>query len=59
MFDWDDLRFFLAVARHHSTLAAGRELKVNQSTVQRRLTELERRIGRPLVKRHPTGYRLT
>jgi DNA-binding transcriptional LysR family regulator len=59
MFDWDDLRYFLAVARHHSTLAAGRALKVNQSTVQRRLTELERRIGRPLVKRHPTGYRLT
>jgi len=59
MFDWDDLRFFLAVARHHSTLAAGRALKVNQSTVQRRLTELERHIGRPLVKRHPTGYRLT
>lgn len=59
MFDWDDLRYFLAVARHHSTLAAGRALKVNQSTVQRRLVELERRIGRPLAKRHPTGYRLT
>jgi len=59
MFDWDDLRYFLAVARHHSTLAAGRALKVNQSTVQRRLVELERGIGRPLAKRHPTGYRLT
>jgi len=59
MFDWDDLRFFLAVARHHSTLAAARALKVNQSTVQRRLTALERRTGRPLAKRHPTGYRLT
>lgn len=59
MFDWDDLRYFLAVARHHSTLAAGRALKVNQSTVQRRLVELERCIGRPLAKRHPTGYRLT
>ena len=59
MFDWDDLRYFLAVARHRSTLAAGRALKVNQSTVQRRLAELERHIGRPLVKRHPTGYRLT
>jgi hypothetical protein len=32
MFDWDDLRYFLAVARHHSTLAAGRALKVNQSS---------------------------
>ncbi|MCC7325676.1 MAG: LysR family transcriptional regulator [Burkholderiales bacterium] len=59
MFDWDDLRYFLAVARHGSTLAAARVLKVNQSTVQRRLTELEQRIGRPLVRRHPTGYRLT
>jgi DNA-binding transcriptional LysR family regulator len=59
MFDWDDLRYFLAVARHHGTLAAGRALQVNQSTVQRRLTELERRIGRPLVKRQSTGYRLT
>jgi DNA-binding transcriptional LysR family regulator len=59
MFDWDDLRYFLAVARHGSTLAAGRALKVNQSTVHRRVTELERRIGKPLVNRHPTGYRLT
>ncbi len=59
MFDWDDLRYFLAVARHRSTLAAGRALKVSQSTVHRRLAELERRIGRALVKRHPTGYRLT
>jgi DNA-binding transcriptional LysR family regulator len=59
MFDWNDLKYFLAVAQHQSTIAAGRALGVNQSTVQRRLTELERRIGRPLVKRHPTGYRLT
>ena len=59
MFDWNDLRYFLAVAQHHSTLAAGRALKLSQSTVQRRLTELERRIGRKLVQRHPTGYRLT
>ena len=59
MFDWNDLRYFLAVAQHGSTLAAARALKVNQSTVQRRLTEFEQRIGRPLVRRHPTGYRLT
>ncbi|HJW12050.1 MAG TPA: LysR family transcriptional regulator, partial [Albitalea sp.] len=37
MFDWNDLKYFLAVAHHHSTLAAGRALQVNQSTVQRRL----------------------
>ena len=50
---------FLAVARHGSTLAVSKALKMNQSTVQRRLTELERGIGRPLVRRLPTGYRLT
>ncbi len=59
MFDWDDLRYFLAVARHGSTVAAARALGINQSTVQRRLAELERRIGRPLVTRQPSGYRLT
>jgi DNA-binding transcriptional LysR family regulator len=58
-FDWDDLRYLLAVARHGSTLAAGRALGVDQSTVQRRLVELERRIGQSLVQRQPTGYRLT
>jgi DNA-binding transcriptional LysR family regulator len=59
MIDWDDLRFFLAVARHGSTLAASRALAVNQSTVQRRLVELERQIGRKLVRRHRSGYQLT
>jgi len=58
-FDWDDLKYLLAVARHGSTLAAGRALGVDQSTVQRRLLELERRLGQPLAQRHPTGYRLT
>jgi DNA-binding transcriptional LysR family regulator len=59
MFDWDDLQHFLAVARFGSTTAAARTLKVDQSTVQRRLAELERRIGQALVERRPTGYRLT
>jgi DNA-binding transcriptional LysR family regulator len=59
MFDWNDLKYFLALARHGSTLAAGRALGVDASTVQRRVAELERRIGQPLVNREPTGYRLT
>jgi DNA-binding transcriptional LysR family regulator len=58
-FQWDDLQYLLAVARHGSTLAAGRALGVDQSTVQRRLSELERCIGQSLVQRRPTGYRLT
>ncbi len=59
MFDWNDLRYFLTVARHRSTIAAGKSLGLSQSTVQRRVSELERRIGRQLMARHPTGYRLT
>jgi DNA-binding transcriptional LysR family regulator len=59
MFDWSDLRHFLAVAKHGSTLAAARALGVNQSTVHRRIDALERRIGHALVRRHPSGYQLT
>jgi DNA-binding transcriptional LysR family regulator len=40
-------------------LAAAKVLRVNQSTVQRRITELESRIGQQLVVRHLAGYRLT
>lgn len=59
MFDWDDLKPFLAVAREGSTIAAARTLAIDQSTVQRRLSALERCFGYPLVRRLPTGYRLT
>jgi DNA-binding transcriptional LysR family regulator len=59
MFDWNDLRYFLAVAREGSTVAAANALKVNQSTVQRRLAALEEAIGSRLVERLPAGYRLT
>jgi DNA-binding transcriptional LysR family regulator len=59
MFDWNDLKYFLGVARHGSTIAAGKALGTSQSTVHRRLDELERRLGRALVTRQNTGYRLT
>lgn len=59
MFEWGDLKYFLAVAREGSTLAAAKVLNVNQSTVQRRLSALEAAIGKPLAVRQPTGYRLT
>jgi DNA-binding transcriptional LysR family regulator len=59
MFDWNDLRYFLAVAREGSTIGAANALRVNQSTVQRRLAALEEVIESQLVERTPTGYRLT
>jgi DNA-binding transcriptional LysR family regulator len=59
MYDWNDLKYLVAVARHGSTSAAARALDVNQSTVQRRLAELERQLGHVFVERHQSGYRLT
>ena len=45
MLDWDDLRFFLAVARHHTLAAAAKHLHVTQSTVSRRLASLQESMG--------------
>lgn len=59
MFDWNDLKFFLAVARDGSTLAASRRLKVSQATVSRRVTLLEEVLGVELFARHASGYVLT
>ena len=55
MFDWNDLKYFLAVARHGSTIAAGKALGTSQSTVHRRLEELERKLRRPEHKPHALG----
>lgn len=59
MLDWNDLRYFLAVADHGSTLAAGRALRVSQTTVARRIAALEEAIGFPLFDRRQAGYALT
>jgi DNA-binding transcriptional LysR family regulator len=59
MFEWNDLRHFLAVARSGSTMAASKRLKVSQATVSRRLTELEAQLGVALFVRRPSGYELS
>lgn len=59
MFDWDDLRFVLAVHRAGSTLAAAKALKVSQTTVARRIEAFEKAIASPLFERRPEGYRAT
>jgi DNA-binding transcriptional LysR family regulator len=59
MLDWNDVRYFLAVADTGSTLAAGRVLRVSQTTVARRITALEAALGLTLFERRPAGYALT
>ena len=57
--DWDDLRFFVAVADHGSTLAAAAACGTSQSTVFRRIISLEESVGVPLFERRASGYVVT
>ncbi len=59
MIDWDDVRYFLAVARSGSVRAAAERLSVNHSTVLRRIGQLEKRLGANMFEKLPSGYRLT
>ncbi len=59
MFDWNDLKYFLSVADHGSTLKAANELRVSQTTVARRIAALEEAVKLPLFERRQAGYALT
>ena len=54
MVDWDNIRLFLAVARGDSVRAAADRLGVNDSTVLRRVAQLEERLGAQI--RAPYAY---
>ena len=57
--NWDDVRIFLAIARHGQILGAARSLGLNHATVARRLTALEESLGSRLVHRRTVGTELT
>ena len=59
MFDWNDLKSFLAVAESGSTLSAAQALRVSQTTVARRIAALEEATGLELFERRQAGYALT
>jgi len=59
MIDWDDVRYFLAIARGGSVRAAATHLGVNHATVLRRIAQLEERLGAQMFEKLPSGYRLT
>lgn len=56
---WDDLKIFLAVGRHQTLSAAARDLKVDDSTVSRRIAQLESSFGETLMVRGRAGVTLT
>lgn len=57
--NWDDYRYFLAVARTGRLSAAGQQLGVDHATVGRRVRALERSLDSILFDRSPQGYSLT
>ena len=57
--NWDDLRFFLAVARAGTLQAAARQLGVDHTTVSRRIKALEAGLGQALFARHLAGHELS
>jgi DNA-binding transcriptional LysR family regulator len=59
MYDWDDLRVFIAAARSGSLSAAGQRLSIDTATVGRRVTRLETALKSTLLVRSPTGLTLT
>eukprot|EP01037_Dinobryon_pediforme_P006529 gene6529-6598_t len=58
-FNWDDLRFFLSVARAGTLTLAASRIKTDHATVSRRITSLETALKTQLFERRPQGYTLT
>ncbi len=59
MFDWEDFKYFHAVAQAGSVRGAGRDLGVHASTVTRRLEQFEQRLGVRLFARTRSGLVIT
>src|SRR5262249_36754781 len=57
--DWDNLKFFLALAESGTLSRASEKLRVDHSTVARRVEMLEHDLGVRLVERLSRSYRLT
>lgn len=59
MMNWDDLKLFLAVARTEKLNVAAKQLKLDSSTVSRRLHKLEQQLATKLFERGQDGHQLT
>lgn len=57
--EWDDFRLVKMVAEHRALGPAAEALKLNHSTVFRKLNALEEKLGARVFERSRTGYTLT
>lgn len=58
-FDWNNLKFFIAVAEERSLLKAAKKLDTEHSTVARRISQLEKDLNQHLFHRSRNGMKLT
>ncbi|MTI17097.1 LysR family transcriptional regulator [Rhodobacteraceae bacterium RKSG542] len=57
--NWDDLKYFLAVARSGTIRGGASNIRVNHTTLARRIEVLEERVGSRLFDRSKAGLVLT
>lgn len=57
--DWEDIRYFAALARHRTLGATALALGTTKARVERRLGHLERALDYPLFTRSAGNFRLT
>ena len=58
-FSWDDLKIFLEVGRAGSFSGGARALRLDVSTVSRRISQLEQIVGALLFEREASGLKIT
>jgi DNA-binding transcriptional LysR family regulator len=58
-FNWDDMRYFLELARRGRLATVARHFGVEHTTVSRRITELEATLDEKLFNRSERGFSLT
>lgn len=59
MLPWEDVRYFLEVCRTGTLAGAARRLRVDETTVGRRIARLEAALSTKLTARTPDGMTLT
>jgi len=59
MYDWNDLKYFLALSRQGKLVRAAVRLQVDHTTVSRRIAALEKQLDVRLFDKSPNGYQLT
>ena len=57
--NWDDLKSFLILSRCSKLLTASKKLRVEPTTIARRIKRLEKNLNIKLFNKSPKGYSLT